>query len=286
MKSLFLLSFFIAAGFLMAEATLTYAISKILCTSDVTRVGEPNQLILSPGNLSSPGSPVTQTSSDAQPASDNKIKGRVMFTKTGTNQAAETGKLPLNAPMQSEPDNLATPHNKLKGGVLFLKTEVGLHELGESIGHLRRSTLDMINEVERRQLVMVGEPTIIGPIVLPAIVEPTGQFPMGNALPARKDWVDIWTKQIRQYVDLVHKEVDSVYIPSNQKNLVKNNWKTIEAVDQNMLTHYRQLYEVTRGPVYNNIDIGKAALAIYDDTSRMEKPWKQVFKIIRGEIKS
>ena len=190
---------------------------------------------------------------------------------------------PVSAAQVNNSKSTATNTTPLKGSVqaTILKTEVGLKELLESVKAIRRVSMDIIGEVERHDLVVVGEPDVIGPIVMPAIPNPTGTMQMGDALEPRKKWLNIYMSQLDQLVTFLRQEVKAVVIPPDKQSEVNNYWTEIRRLTVDLNQHYKYLKLITVGPDYDNLSIGHEALGIYDDTSKFDKPLKEVYKIIR-----
>lgn len=175
--------------------------------------------------------------------------------------------------------------NSLKGGVktIQLETEAALKEMERVIKHIRFAAHSLINEAVRQEDVVVGEPDVIGPIVIPAIPAPTGTLSVGPNLPMRKRWVDLSMQSLGQLIPFLVADEKSLAMSPDIKNEDAPYWQEISTLTDDMLKHYQDLIPLTVGPDYNNTDIGKEVLVIYDDISKINKPWKELYKAIRKE---
>ena len=159
--------------------------------------------------------------------------------------------------------------------------EAGLKELDETSKYLKRSSMDLMTECERQNYVCVGEPDVIGSMVIPAIPEPSGMLPMGDVLPARKKWIDVYMQQLSQIVAYLQKEMSSIVIPPDKADAVEQPWNDMKALAGDIAQHYQNLQPLTQGPKYDNLKIGREALGIYDDTKTFEELRKKIFHIMK-----
>lgn len=171
----------------------------------------------------------------------------------------------------------------LKGAAqrTVLQTAAGIKAIGEGVHKLKRTAEDMIGELQRQDLVVVSEPDVIGPIVLPAIPEPSGMLPIGDYLPPRKKWLDFYMAQMQHLIPCIQDELANTIIPEDKKAETQEPWAKMQSIMQDVESHYQRLQPLTQGPKFDSDAIGKEALAIYDDIRQLEKLRKQVFHLIK-----
>lgn len=64
---------------------------------------------------------------------------------------------------------------------------------------------------------VVSEPDIIGPIVVPAVPTPSGMMPVGDYLPPRKKWLNFYMAEMGQLIPLMQGELASTAIPADKR---------------------------------------------------------------------
>lgn len=167
-----------------------------------------------------------------------------------------------------------------------LPVEVALRNMKDAAHRLRTSVLDIINDVEQRDMVVTGEPMIIQPIAYKdrnSIGWAREMLELGPAQQPRKKWLAMDVGNVGELVELLQADFNNAAIPDNLATQTKDNWSEMKTVMQDVQNHYQTLQQLTQGPKYDNIEIGKAALAIYDDMAKLEKPWKNVVHATRSK---
>jgi hypothetical protein len=146
---------------------------------------------------------------------------------------------------------------------------------------LRRASLDVINDIEQRDMVVTGEPELIQPIAMKdddkAIGWAQKMEDLGPALPPKKSWLDTDVSNVAEIVNLLSADMSAVQLPDSQKD----SWNDLKAIVAEMKQHLQDLQAVSKGPKYDNLVIGKQALKIYDDVKRLEAPWKTALQASR-----
>ena len=164
--------------------------------------------------------------------------------------------------------------------------DAALKSIRDAAHRLRKASLDVINDIEERDMVVTGEPMLIQPIAMNDDDKPVGwaqkMEDLGPALPPKKQWLDMDVGNVGDLVTLIVQDVNAVTIPQYQSGL-QGPWGDLKAVVQDMQTHYASLKELARGPKYDNIAIGKEALKIFDDVKRLEAPWKAALTASRAK---
>lgn len=188
--------------------------------------------------------------SDDSPASG---KGGVQ-SEAGTTTGATS---PAVAPAQSP---------ALKGGVrgAALLTKDGLKKLSETSRALERSSLLMMGEFTRREMVAVRSPNMLpNGVVIQPVPSPTGTA-FGGSLPARKRWVKIHLGEIGYNVQLLRNEIDALIVPDEKMSTVSVPWGQIRATMSLIEEHYRKLSDLCGGEKFDTKKIGRETVAIHD----------------------
>lgn len=149
--------------------------------------------------------------------------------------------------------------------------DLAMKNVKDVVHRLRTATLDLINDVEQREMVVTGTPDIMMPIAYDD-QKPIGwarqMLELGPALPPRKKWLDVDMSHVGELVKLLQSDINDLASVEGYDQL--------NSVMQDINNHYQTLTDLTKGPKYDNLAIGKAAVAIYDDLSRLNKPWKNM----------
>lgn len=146
-----------------------------------------------------------------------------------------------------------------------------LKAIGDTSNHIRRTALDIIGEVERQDLVVVSEPDMFGPIVVPAIPAPDGMMAMGDFLPPRKKWLDIFINQLDQLLPVLHDE-------ANNSSTDSKEWDSLKKLVDDAEHDLKVLKEVAGADKPDRLAVGKQALGIYDDMGKIDKERKAIYR--------
>jgi hypothetical protein len=172
----------------------------------------------------------------------------------------------------------------IKGGVrgAALRTQDGLVKISQSSRQVRLSSMDLMSEVTRKDMVHVSSPNVLpNGVVINPVPSPSGMIPMGN-LPARKKRVDFFMQKIGESLSLLQNEVDALIIPEDQGPQLSEKWTQVRQQLQVVQTSYASLKDLTAGDTYDNKQIGKNALNIYETMDRIQKAVKQIQKSLKS----
>ncbi len=186
----------------------------------------------------------------------------------------------LQQPALAETKN--APTGSLTGSVssATLQAHAQLKEIDSSSKMLQRSAMDMIGEVERTDWVIAAEPEAIGPIIVPAVTYPTQG--LGDLDPPRKKWVDFLMNQMAQLIDMTNGDINATQMSKDASTEITSSWKEVKDLMLDVTARYQNLKTLTQGPKYDNLKIGKQALAIYDDMTRLEGLNKKLTCLVRA----
>jgi hypothetical protein len=162
--------------------------------------------------------------------------------------------------------------------------ENALKSISDVVHRVRQDALQVINDIEQRSMVVTGEAELIRPIAW-ADKDPVPwaqqMLELGPALPPHKKWLDTDVDNLGEAIQLLQEDIEALQFPDTQKDQATPAMSEMNTLMQDVQTQYKNLQGLSKGPKYDNIAIGKAALAIYDDMKKMEKPWKQALQLSR-----
>lgn len=169
-----------------------------------------------------------------------------------------------------------------------IKEEAGgasasLKELLSSLGHLKRSTYDVFCEVQREDLVVVGEPNVIGPMIVPAIPSGSGLLNTGEFLPARKKWIDYYMSQIEKLYPMVTRELQALKLPDDATDDMKGHYRRVVLAYNKLGPSLKDLDKITQGPKYDNKAIAKCAAISQGYLDKMDKELKRLYRDMKKE---
>ena len=153
-----------------------------------------------------------------------------------------------------------------------------LKELLSSVVHLKRSVYDVFCEVQREDLVVVGEPNVIGPMIVPAIPSGSGLLNTGEFLPARKKWIDYYMAQIEKLYPMVTKELEALKLPGDATADMKDHYRKVVLAYNKLGPALKDLDEITQGPKYDNKEIAKCSAVGQNYLDAIDKELKRLYR--------
>lgn len=197
----------------------------------------------------------------------------------GFSTAAWADKPAADATTQAAPtDDALNKQKTIEGRIqdVAVTLETGIKDLSKSLHHMKRSAFDIFVEVQRSNMVVVGEPDVIGPIVIPAMPNPSGMISMGGFQPPRKKFLDYFMSQIDDLMKMTQTEVTALVLPDDANDEAKAEMKTLSDTLATLPKDIDALKEVTQGPDYDNMAIARAAQQLQNDVVIMEKASKKL----------
>ena len=172
----------------------------------------------------------------------------------------------------------------IQGGVkkAALKTGMEIKEMGTALRQLKHAGTELYGEMTRQEMVSLGEPDVIGTMVIPAI--PAGPIPMGGYLPPRKEWVNLCMSHMTPLVPLVKEEIDDIsptVHPDSKDEAdpvmagINNSWSSVQA-------SYQKLQTLTASGSYDNAAIANESVNLIKAVESLDKQRKQLWKAIKN----
>jgi len=180
------------------------------------------------------------------------------------------------------PASASSLQGKVQGGPTVILQ--GLHDVGVSVHHLQENLKALLYESMRQDMVVVGEPNVIGSMVIPAIPDPSGMMSMGY-LPPRKKWVDYFMTQIEEIIPLLDHELNALPRPEPTDTELLEAYTEMFDAARGFNPPWSALESVTKGPEYKNDAIATAASSLMGQVDKFKKLKEKVFKMVKEEAK-
>ena len=197
-------------------------------------------------------------------------------TKSITSGCAPSTTLDAASTSTSEPAPLA--------GAIDCQTS--LKNIGHAARHIEQATLDIVNDVEQRKLAATpGDPLVDNPPVnnvKDAQVWSQQMSEMGPLEQPKPQWLDADISHLEKWLAVLNDDFAGTAFGATQKEAAAATWNELLATLRDINSHFKQLQELSVGPHFNNLEIGKAALRIHDDIAKLDKPWHDTVKIVQG----
>jgi hypothetical protein len=161
-----------------------------------------------------------------------------------------------------------------------------LKNIEHAARHITQATLDIVNDVEQRKLAATpGDPLIDNPPdnnVKDEMVWSQQMSEMGPLEQPKPQWLDADVSHLEKWLSMLNQDFTATTFGAGQKDAASATWNEMEAVVRDMNSHFKQLQQLSVGPHFDNLEIGKAALRIHDDVSKLEKPLRDTLKNIQS----
>lgn len=180
------------------------------------------------------------------------------------------------------PSSASSLQGNVQGGAPVILQ--GLHDVGVSVHHLQEMLKGLLLEAQRQDMVVVSQPNVIGPMVIPAIPGPSGMMSMGY-LPPRKKWVDYFMSQVEEIIPLLDHELNGLPRPNPNDTEVLQSFTEMFDAARGFNPPWSDLEAVTKGPDYKNDDIAKAVTRLYIQVDEFKKLKDKLYKVVKKEAK-
>ncbi len=201
-------------------------------------------------------------------------------SSTGIKPGADSSRKPttgLNPPGAS-----TSLQGNIQGGAPAVLQ--GLHDVGVTVHHLQEMLKGLLYEAQRQDMVVVAEPDVIGPMVMPAIPDPSGMMSMGY-LPPRKKWVDYFMAQIEEIIPMLDHEINSLPRPDGSDAALQQAYIELFDAARGFNPPWSDLETATKGPEYKNADISSAGSGLWFQVEKFKKLKDKLFKLVKAESK-
>jgi len=165
-----------------------------------------------------------------------------------------------------------------------------LRDLGLDLKNVIKGASSLYDEVTIQPVTLIMQPNMVGRGTI--IQRPIGVQAAGPPQPARKERVDLSMASLRPVVALLKRNVDDFIASDRQLNLPDHVANQLQPyldewikVVGTMASQEARLEQLTQGPPYDNQAISALASAIQNETKRLDKIRRDVYKIIQKEGK-
>ncbi|MBY0549895.1 MAG: hypothetical protein K2W95_21660 [Candidatus Obscuribacterales bacterium] len=163
----------------------------------------------------------------------------------------------------------------------------GLRQMGEALKKIQRAAAELVGEATRQDYISVGDPDVVGSIIIPAIPDPSGMMPIGDYLPMRQGWVDYYLDQIAKLMPLYAAEVDNLALPAGIKSDATVLMDQMTPLYEDAKAHYLTLFNMQKAlKGTDNIKFGEQAVMLHDDMKKIDELRKKVFAMVKSAEKS
>lgn len=163
----------------------------------------------------------------------------------------------------------------------------GLRQMGEALKKIQRAAAELVGEATRQDYISVGDPDVVGSIIIPAIPDPSGMMPIGDYLPMRQGWVDYYLDQIAKLMPLYAAEVDNLALPAGIKSDATALMDQMTPLYEDAKSHYLTLFNMQKAlKGTDNIKFGEQAVMLHDDMKKIDELRKKVFAMVKDAEKS
>jgi hypothetical protein len=185
-------------------------------------------------------------------------------------------------PARLNPPDPSSLQGNIQGGAPVVLQ--GLHDVGVTVHHLQEMLKGLLYEAQRQDMVVVSEPEVIGPIVMPVIPNPSGMMSMGY-LPPRKKWVDYFMSQIEEIIPMLDHEINSLPRPGGTEPEEQQAFIELFDAARGFNPPWSGLETATKGPDYKNEDISSAGSGLWFQVEKFKKLKDKLFKLVKEETK-
>ncbi len=199
---------------------------------------------------------------------------------SSSSPAGEAGRKPTAG--LNPPASATSLQGNIQGGAPVVLQ--GLHDVGVSVHHLQEMLKGLLYEAQRQDMVVVSEPNVIGPMVIPAIPNPSGMMSMGY-LPPRKKWVDYFMSQIEEIIPMLDHEINSLPRPDGTDQSLQQAYIDMFDAARGFNPPWSDLETATKGPDYKNADISTAGAGLWYQIDKFSKLKNKLFKLVKAESK-
>lgn len=182
----------------------------------------------------------------------------------------------------------STSSSKLQGSVKSLDIEAaeGLRQMGDMLKKIQRASLELMGECTRQDYISVGDPDVVGTIIIPALPDPSGMMAIGPYLPIRKDMMDYYLDQMGKLIPIYAQLVDGLQLPESIRTQGTIQLDLMRPLFLDAKTHYMNLLDMSKhlGDIHN-MKIAKEAVMLHDDMQKIDDLRRQVFKLLKDSEK-
>lgn len=199
-----------------------------------------------------------------------------IFIDSGKTQAADQSKA-----ADSNQNNSKAP---LAGSVKSIDIEAAesLRQMGDCLKKMQRAALELMGEATRQDYISVGDPDVVGTIIIPAIPSPSGLMATGPYLAVRPKMMDYYLDQIGKLIPVYAEYTDSLVMPPDSKQEATALLEQMLPKFEDAKSRYMELLKLRKDLKHvHNEKIATLAVIVHDDMEAMDKLRREVFKLLK-----
>ncbi len=176
------------------------------------------------------------------------------------------------------------PGQPLKGSVKSraIVAAEGLRQMGAALKKIERAAAGLVGEATRQDYVEVGDPDVVGSIIIPAIPDPSGMMPIGPYLPMRRNWFDFYLDEIAKLIPMYAEEVDALVLPDSIKQDSLNELEQMRPYFQQVRQSYLTLYNMQKDLANaSNNKVAEQSVILHDSVIKIDKLRREIFKMLQ-----
>lgn len=176
----------------------------------------------------------------------------------------------------------------LSGSVKAIDVEAGeaLRQMGDCLKKIERASLELMGEATRQNYIAVGDPDVIGTMIIPAMPSETGVMAVGPYLPIRKGWFDYYMNQMASLFPIYADYVDALVMPPTTKTQATALLDQMRQPFADSKARYMELYRFKKQlSKVSNKKVAVICVQIHDDMDKMDKLRRQVFDLLKSSEK-
>lgn len=166
-----------------------------------------------------------------------------------------------------------------------LKTAAGIKSMGQAIRRTMRLCRELIKEVTERELEVVSDTTVIGPIIV-SPEEPFSSEHGGNSYrPLRYNWISTVIGDIGESLVLLESEASETVIPEEKKARIASQWQNMLSEIENAREHYLRLKKMVDDHSLVRQTIVDEVKGLNKDLKEIDKQRKEIWKALKAKAK-
>lgn len=177
---------------------------------------------------------------------------------------------------------------RIQGSVKATDVEAAevLRQMGDALHKIERAGLELMGEATRQDYIAVGDPNVIGTLIIPALPSPSGMMAIGPYLPIREKWMDYYLDQIGKLIPIYAELTDTLVMPEEVKADATKLLDQMRPLFQDARERYIVLlYYSKHLKETKNDQIAVLAVRLHDDMDKMDKIRKDVFQLLKQSEK-
>lgn len=196
---------------------------------------------------------------------------------------------PTDKSSGGQTQNSAASGQSLAGKVKAVEIEAAeaLRQMGDCLKKIERAGLELMGEATRQDYIAVGDPDVIGTMIIPAIPPPTGMMAVGPYLPIREKMMDYYLDQIGKLIPIYAEYADALVMPDSTRAQSTALVKQMSAPFEDARARYLELMALSKDLKNgHNQKIAEVSVILHDDMQKIDKLRLQVFQLLKDEEKS